>query len=73
MTNTGTQFSGGTIAFYKNGNPVSASTIFGTIATQNQAGSFYGYDSTIGAPDEVGGIAYESGNHGTMKLVFLAD
>ena len=66
-------FNGGTIEFYKNGAPVSASTIIGTIASSGQGGSFYGYDSTIGAPDEVGGIAYQSGNVATLKLVFLAD
>ena len=73
MTILSSTFNGGSIEFYKNGAPVSASAIFGTIASSGQGGSFYGYDSTIGAPDEVGGIAYQSGNLGTLKLVFLAD
>ena len=70
---TGNGFAGGTAEFYKNGAAVSASSLFGSGATGAQGGNFFGYDTSIGAPDEVGGIAFQTGSIGTLKLVFLAD
>ena len=70
---TGNGFAGGTVEFYKNGAAVSASSLFGSGVTGAQGGNFYGYDTSIGAPDEVGGIAFQTGSIGTLKLVFLAD
>ncbi len=73
MSVLGNSFSGGNIAFYKNGASVSYDTVIGSNINALTGGNFYGYDSTIGAPDEVGGVVIQEGIQGTMHLVFVAD
>ena len=69
----GNSFGGGNIAFYKNGTSVTYDTVIGANINALVGGNFYGYDSTLGAPDEVGGVLIQQGIQGTLNLVFVAD
>jgi len=67
------KLTGGMIAFYKQGTLQTQARIIGSSPVANTGGTFFGYDPTIGAPDEVGGIVSMSGTAGKLDLVFLAD
>ena len=69
----GNGFGDGSIAFYKNGVSVTYETVIGSGFDSLTGGNFYGYDATIGAPDEIGGVVIQSGTQGDLKLVFVAD
>ena len=65
-------FSGGTVAATLNGSNASTARI-GTVASQSSTGGFYGWDDTLGAPDEVGGVGYIVGDNGGYQFSFIAD
>lgn len=69
----GNVFSGGNIEFYKNGSAVLYDTVIGASIDSVNGGNFYGYDSSIGAPDEVGGVVVQIGVQGSLNLTYLAD
>ena len=73
LTLSGNSFSGSEIAFYKNGASVSYDSVIGFNIESLMGGNFYGYDPTIGAPDEVGGVLIQTGIQGSLDLVFVAD
>jgi hypothetical protein len=72
MTITGNRFADGFISATANGQ-ANNSTTFGTGITGRARGNFFGYDSTISAPDEVGGAFYASGSNGALVGTFIAD
>ena len=75
MTISGNRFSGGTISFYNGGTHVLTSTLFGTSTKEIAGGNFFGYDPTISAPDEVGGVlsVEKTVGFGSADLIFVAD
>jgi hypothetical protein len=66
----GSGFVGGVWATYKNGVQVD---VTGPNTTTAASGDFYGYDSSISAPDEVAGVMLMNGSTGTVYSVFMAD
>ena len=73
MSIIGNGFSGGGIEFYKGGTAVTLDTVIGTSISSLSGANFFGYDTSIGAPDEVGGVYTQTGLVGTLNLVFVAD
>ena len=70
LTISGARFSGGSWVTIKGGVPVSV-TGSNTTATAN--GTFFGYDPTISAPDELGGVFFINGGTAFITGVFIAD
>ncbi|MEJ2001819.1 MAG: hypothetical protein P8X77_10565, partial [Maritimibacter sp.] len=70
MVISGNTFGGGTIGSYLNGNYVD---VLGANVTGVMSGNFYGYDSQIGAPDEIGGTLAVWGDDGQINADFIAD
>lgn len=70
MTISGNGFSGGEMTV-DGTSPVS--DIVGSNATTTADANFYGYDGTIGAPDEVGGTFSAQGSSAVFLGVFIAD
>lgn len=64
------RFADGDVSTSLNGVPVN---IAGPSGESFSQGAFYGYDSSILAPDEVGGIALLKGGRGIVMGTFLAD
>ncbi len=75
MTISGNQLTGGVVSFYRGGTLQTNARIIGNASGSFmlQGGTFFGYDPTISAPDEVGGVVALSGTAGKLDMVFLAD
>ncbi len=69
----GNGFRGGSVTFYKNGGEVSYDTVIGSSLITKTSGNFFGYDNSIGAPDEVAGVLLHYGDQGIINLIFVAD
>ena len=67
---TGNNLSGGTATTLSNGSPV---TLYGSDATTSLSGTFYGFDTSIGAPDEAGGVFLVDGSNGQLMGYFVVD
>lgn len=70
MSIVGASFVGGTWATLKNGVIVN---ITGAGTNVAAGGDFYGYDASISAPDEVGGVILMEGSTGRVYGIFIAD
>lgn len=70
LTLTGNSFTGGTIATSLNGSDVD---FVGANATNTIFGNFYGYDNSLSAPDEAGGVVLMQGDEGKILGTFIAD
>lgn len=70
MTIAGNAFSGGTITTSNGG---AAVDVTGASTTKSAGGNFFGYDATISAPDETGGVILLQGLGGTVAAGFIAD
>lgn len=70
MTIVGASFVGGTWVTLKNGIGV---PFTGANTTTAAGGNFYGYDASISAPDEVGGVIMMDGASGRIFGIFIAD
>ncbi len=70
MTIVGASFVGGTWVTLKNGAMVNYT---GSGTTTAAGGDFYGYDASISAPDEVGGVIMMDGASGKIFGIFIAD
>lgn len=70
MTINGAQFTGGYWATYKGGNWID---IVGTNPTSNSSSTFFGYDPTISAPDEVAGVFVINGDTAIVTGQYIAD
>ena len=67
---SGAQFSGGSWVTVKGGIAVN---VTGSSTTATSNGTFFGYDPTISAPDELGGVVYIHGDTAFITGVFIAD
>ena len=67
---SGNSFSGGTITTYSGNTPVD---VTGSNTTEVLEGHFYGFNSSTGAPDEVGGVILMEGDRGKIQGIFVAD
>ncbi len=70
MTIVGASFFGGSWVTLKGGVVVN---ITGPGTAVSAGGDFYGYDSAISAPDEVGGVFVMDGSNGLVYGMFVAD
>jgi hypothetical protein len=70
MSIVGASFVGGSWVTLKGGVVVN---ITGPGTTTLAGGDFYGYDSAISAPDEVGGVIVMDGSNGLIYGMFVAD
>jgi len=69
MAIVGASFTGGTWATLKNGVIVNITGAASVVA----GGNFYGYDASISAPDEVGGVILINGVSGRVYGIYIAD
>ncbi|HIP23049.1 MAG TPA: hypothetical protein EYG79_05570 [Rhodobacteraceae bacterium] len=67
---SGSHFTGGSWVTVSQGVVVS---VVGAGETATSNGSFFGYDPSISAPDEVGGVVFIDGGTATVFGVYLAD
>jgi len=70
MTISGAQFTGGYWATFQGGNWVD---VVGANPTSNSSGTFFGYDPTISAPDEVAGVFVINGDAAIITGRYVAD
>jgi hypothetical protein len=70
MQISGNGFSGGTFSAQSNGQNAN---ILGTGVTTNAQGTFFGYNATDLAPDEVGGSFLSNGSTAGISGIFIAD
>lgn len=70
MAISGAHFSGGAWVTLKGGVVVN---VVGAGVTTTSDGTFFGYDPSISAPDEVGGVAYIDGSTANVVGLYLAD
>ena len=70
MAISGNGYSGGRIAASNNGRAVNP---VGGVTSESAAGTFYGYDDSILAPDETAGQVIQAGRSGALIGVWIAD
>ena len=70
MVISGAHFTGGSWVTFKNGVAVD---LVGASATTTSDGTFFGYDSSISAPDEVGGVVLVQNGSTYLSGIYVGD
>ena len=69
----GNSISGGTIRAELNDVDVTSDHIGATTTSTGFIGKFFGWDDSLGAPDEVAGLGFVQGDEGFIQILFIAD